>query len=306
MACSHCKLHGSIGINQCCDVKPSDHYQALYSMKTYPSLDIVKRAMDNKKLNVFSIGIIGTAFQDFIKNWFPHINSQFVLIINGCDLDFPTQYFRSIKDFQEFIGNEKVKHIFAQNCIITHPKVTKLPIGLDYHTLANGSNSWGPCQAPLEQEQVLINLRRHAKPFWERKPLCYSNFHFFFGLSHGNDRRDALSEVSKEVTFYEPRRKPRLDNWKSQTEYAFVLSPHGNGLDCHRTWEALNLGCIVIVKRSAIDDLYDDLPVLIVESWTDINTKLLYNTIELFKSKTFDVRKLEIQYWKDKIRSFCS
>ena len=39
------------------------------------------------------------------------------------------------------------------------------------------------------------------------------------------------------------------------TNYAFIVSPHRNGLDCHRTWEALVLGCIPIVKTSPIDDL---------------------------------------------------
>jgi len=306
MACNDCVLHGSIGINQSCDVKPIDHYQALYSMKTYPSIDILKRAIDSGKLKTFSLGIIGTAFQDFYQNWFPHIDTPFVLVINGCDLDFPNQYFRKVKDFLDFVGSTKVKHIFAQNCIISHPKVTKLPIGLDYHTLANGPTNWGPCQTPFEQEQALLKLRSKAKPFWERKPLCYSNFHFFFGLSHGNDRRDAISEIPKEVTFYEKDRKPRLDNWTSQLEFAFVLSPHGNGLDCHRTWEALNLGCIAIVKSSQIDDLYDNLPVLIVDSWSDINAKLLDKTIQSYKNKTFDLRKLELQYWKDRIRSICS
>jgi hypothetical protein len=32
--------------------------------------------------------------------------------------------------------------------------------------------------------------------------------------------------------------------------YAFVASPYGGGPDCHRTWEALILGCIPIVKSS--------------------------------------------------------
>lgn len=306
MSYNDCILHGSLGINQCCDVKPTDHYQALYSMNTYPSIEILNRAIESKKLNTFSLGIIGTAFQDFYNNWFPRISTSFVLVINGCDNDFPDQYFKNIKDFPDFISSEKVKHIFAQNCIISHPKITKIPIGLDYHTLANASSWWGPCQTPVEQEQALLNLKCKAKPFWERKPLCYSNFHFFFGSNHGNDRRDALSDTPKQVTFYEPTRKPRLDSWTSQIEFAFVLSPHGNGLDCHRTWEALNLGCIAIVKSSQIDDLYDNLPVLIVDSWSDINAQLLHRTIELFRNRTFDLQKLELKYWKNRIRSFCS
>jgi hypothetical protein len=58
-------------------------------------------------------------------------------------------------------------------------------------------------------------------------------------------------------------------SFTNQIKYAFVISPHGNGLDCHRTWEALCLGCIVIVKKSPIDTLYTDLPVLIIDNWSD-------------------------------------
>ena len=34
------------------------------------------------------------------------------------------------------------------------------------------------------------------------------------------------------------------------SSYKFALSPEGNGIDCHRTWECLYLGVIPIVKKS--------------------------------------------------------
>ena len=87
------------------------------------------------------------------------------------------------------------------------------------------------------------------------------------------------------------------------TKYSFVLSPHGNGLDCHRTWEALVLGCIPVVKTSSLDKLYDDLPVLIVNNWYDIDEELLKNTIENFKDKKFNYDKLKLDYWINKIKN---
>ena len=38
-------------------------------------------------------------------------------------------------------------------------------------------------------------------------------------------------------------------------KHLFILSPRGNGLDCHRTWEALLLGCIVVTKTSTLDPI---------------------------------------------------
>jgi hypothetical protein len=84
-------------------------------------------------------------------------------------------------------------------------------------------------------------------------------------------------------------------------KYAFVISPHGNGLDCHRTWEALALGCIPIVKSSGIDRLFDDLPVWIVQTWNEVNLENMKDKIEEFKNKTFNYEKLTLTYWKSKI-----
>ena len=40
----------------------------------------------------------------------------------------------------------------------------------------------------------------------------------------------------------------------------FALSPGGTGPDTYRTWEALLVGTIPIVKTSQLDNLYSDLP----------------------------------------------
>lgn len=44
---------------------------------------------------------------------------------------------------------------------------------------------------------------------------------------------------------------------------ALVLSPPGNGADCHRTWEAMLLGAVPVVLRGSVaPSLVDELPVL--------------------------------------------
>lgn len=59
----------------------------------------------------------------------------------------------------------------------------------------------------------------------------------------------------------------------------FVPSPAGNGLDCHRTWEALYLGAIpVVLEKEYCGD--KNWPVLVINSWQDLLNK---NTLELNK-----------------------
>ena len=43
-----------------------------------------------------------------------------------------------------------------------------------------------------------------------------------------------------------------LTTLQQHAHFAFVASPSGNGLDCHRTWEALLLRSIPIVKVSVL------------------------------------------------------
>ena len=52
------------------------------------------------------------------------------------------------------------------------------------------------------------------------------------------------------------------------------------------------------------EEIYEDLPVLIVDNWSDITKDLLSNTIEKFKNKIFKYEKLTLKYWVDKIYNY--
>ncbi len=99
------------------------------------------------------------------------------------------------------------------------------------------------------------------------------------------------------------RRRPFNDYVTHMSRYKFTLSPTGLGPDCYRTWEALLVGTIPIVKHAATDELYKDLPVLIVNDWTDVTEELLEQTWHEFTSKRFDITRLFSEYWIQKILS---
>ena len=227
-----------------------------------------------------------------------NIPTKIILISNCSDCTIPNEIFPNNIDFLNFINSDKIVHCFFQNCIYDHPKITKIPIGIDYHTISNENNHiWGSKSSPFDQENLLINIKNNSLPYYERKIKCYSNFHFSINTKYSYDRLDAINNINKDLIFYEPMPVNRINTWENQSQYAFVISPHGNGLDCHRTWEALILGCIPIVKKSEIDSLYYQLPVLIVNEWSNITQELLENTIIDFKNKVFNYDKLLLSYW---------
>ena len=73
-------------------------------------------------------------------------------------------------------------------------------------------------------------------------------------------------------------------------------------MDCHRTWEALLLGSIPIVKTSTLDPLFEDLPVLIVNDWSELMQDFLTTQYEQMSKKLYNTEKIYAQYWIDKIK----
>ena len=284
MSEEECKYVSSKGISTSCDITIFSNDDLINKIEN--------KDISNKKV-YFHVDFIKT-----LKYNLHLLNYPFILVSGSGDYTNPTDFFDNDNDFLNFINNEKIIKWYSQNCIIEHPKIVKIPIGLDYHTLSLNSNYWGDKKTPMEQEAELINISINSTRFWERQIKCYSNFHFAdYGVKFGYSRKDVIDTVPLELVYYEQEKITRLETWRNQLNYAFVISPHGNGLDCHRTWEALILGCIVIVKKSPLDILYSDLPVLIVNNWTDINKKLLEDTVSEFKNKTFNYEKLHLDYY---------
>ena len=189
---------------------------------------------------------------------------------------------------------------------IPDKKISQIPIGLDYHTIYNNKVYWAKTkQTPVTQEKVIFDLLKDAKPFYERSLKAYCNFlHAIRGRYGLSDRSLALNQINHKLLYFEEQQVTRDVSWKNMISCAFVLSPLGNGLDCHRTWEALVLGCIPIVKTSVLDPLYHDLPVLIVENWFDVTEELLKATLIFFRNKPFNYKKLTLQYWVNVIKSY--
>jgi hypothetical protein len=231
------------------------------------------------------------------------IPKPFILVSGGGDCECPNQIFDTDDEFQNFINSPNIVHWFCQNVLIKHPKITPIPLGLDYETIMYYNhirNDRGPKMTPLEQENQIMELRKNISPFWERIPICYGNFQYLLSTKYGSDRVDAIHKIPKNLIYYDSK-CIRESTFKNQTNFAFVVSPFGQDYECIRTWEALCLGCIVILKTSPIDSIYADLPVLIINDWNEITQPFLELAIERFKQKhqngEFNYEKLTKKYW---------
>ncbi len=211
------------------------------------------------------------ALPQFLEEALPRIQARFALVTGDEDWSIPQGFDGS----ERLLESPKLGLWFTQNLDGTgrHPKLRHLPIGLDFHTISNGPK-WGEQQAtPAAQEAELEVIRAEMPPSAERLLKVHADFHF---NKHKHQVwGDARAQVQEALAHnpdlvFQQQKLRRSQLWREKTRYAFVVSPHGNGLDCHRTWESLVLGNIVIVKRSSLDPLYEGLPVVIVDDWREI------------------------------------
>jgi hypothetical protein len=109
---------------------------------------------------------------------------------------------------------------------------------------------------------------------------------------------------------------PRGVLWGRYSEVQFVLSPPGNGYDCHRTWEALALGAVPILFKaekvmssgsSKANELFEGLPVVMVESHEEITEEALDRWAREIEEKkragVFKMEKLLAGYWIHQFRA---
>jgi len=80
--------------------------------------------------------------------------------------------------------------------------------------------------------------------------------------------------------------------------HEFVACPEGNGIDTHRMWEALYLGCWPIVKRSRAMLEFAGLPIMFVDSWDDVEEWALDAHLGQVVRGAFSMGKATLSYWK--------
>jgi len=86
---------------------------------------------------------------------------------------------------------------------------------------------------------------------------------------------------------------PYLSYIRMLPHYKFIVSPEGNGIDCHRHYEALMAGCIPIVERNdRLFEKYGNCPILYTDDYSEINPEYLDTKYKEMLNKTWDFSRL--------------
>lgn len=250
------------------------------------------------------VWVRASALVQFLDEALPHLKARFGLLTGDHVTSIPSGFGRA----HQLLDDPRVLCWFAQNLDgPPHPKLRHLPLGVDFHTIANG-RKWGHARAtPGEQEAELAELRRSMRPLAERRLRVHADFHFNPRARAGDDRTLAERALRQSgIADFAPRKLPRLQLWREKTDYAFVASPRGVGLDCHRTWESLLLGNIVLVRRSSLDPLYAGLPVVAIDDWRELTPARLQEWLALHAASWGSAeieQRLTNRYWIERART---
>ena len=212
----------------------------------------------------------------FFKEAFPEINKPIKLISHNTDYPVDSK-------FIQYLDDDKLTHWYAQNAVLDHPKLTPAPIGIANKQWSHGN---------LDNLLSVINAN-HGK-----ENIVYKNFDIGTNI---NVRR-VIDQITNTNKIFMDRNWPQTEYLTRLSKSMFVISPPGNGIDCHRIWEALYVRTVPIVERSSAFRNFTNLPIMFIDRWEDITIDFLKTQIPLYYNKSYDLKQLKLQYWKELIR----
>ena len=263
-----------------------------HSVQTHKKLERILISCQNQKVTVFvevSFLEIDENIEIF-NNWLSR-NSE--LVKKTCTLILPNgDKLPAGKELLHF--SDSFFRIYAVNSLAADSGIKPLPIGLENrHHNRNG-----------------VGREFHLNSgcvFTVNPPIAKSSTILgSFAVGTNQIERGKLKELLDGYgrKFIEPQLKPR-DYRILVSNHQFVLSPPGNGFDCHRTWEAMYLGAIPVVLKDYLHpQLVSDFPIYAVNKWEDFFEKTDHELGEIVSE--FNGRRypaLAMEFWDQLIRT---
>jgi hypothetical protein len=112
------------------------------------------------------------------------------------------------------------------------------------------------------------------------------------------NRKKITDTLSKKGIIRQTLNHP--DYFDRLPDFKFVISPEGNGIDCHRHYEALLAGCIPIIERNKlIEEKYKGCPILYTTDYSEINEAYLQTKYDEMKDQIYDFSRLFLSFYSE-------
>jgi hypothetical protein len=215
---------------------------------------------------------------DFIKN---NHSSKNIITHNG-DIAVDEKFNSYINKFPKWYG---------QNIVTASPKFSPIPIGLENDYVFNS----------IDKKNMLVRFSNERSSVIPSKML-YVNHNIGTNPSERNKPYRIFNTSSWSTVEHSGGFDYQEHYYSKILDHFFMLSPPGNGIDCHRTWEILYLKRIPILRKvGRLEELYSDLPVVFIDNYEDISEEFLVRKYEEILDKSFNFNKIKFLYWKNLI-----
>lgn len=215
-----------------------------------------------------SVFVPTLALPRFVRRVFPFVHSRacLVLISGLADAGPAATLAGAGLDACTILDDPRILRWHAENLDFVHSKAGPLPIGVDFHTLAwkpAARPGWGLPASYSQQASELLAAAREAN---HSDPRCMVHWGYVSPLRAAVTDSVRTSDAFV-IDAHPAGTLPRRELWRRMGSHRWVASVAGAGVDCHRTWEALALGCGVVVQdlpltRALLGDA--EVPVLFV------------------------------------------
>ena len=218
-----------------------------------------------------SIFIYTHALPLFFERVFPSLQEPITLLSHNSDHGVDNT-------FKEYLDDNRIVKWFCQNRLTSHPKLFSFPIGI-------ANSQWEHGNQNLFKSIVDKNV---PKEFLVHKNFDIDTNSYERNLCHAITQRNGIPMSSKTTI---------PEYWDMLAKSAFVISPPGGGIDCHRIWEALYFKTIPIVQSHISFSQFEHLPILFVNKWEDITVQYLRNKL-LHNNVDWNIDELKLDFWK--------
>jgi hypothetical protein len=190
----------------------------------------------------------------------------------------------------DILDSPALRKWFANNVDVRHDKLVAVPMGppneIDFKIHGN--------------TRKLHEVAQRPRTVWN---LMYMNFKID---TYPPERTVVLDMFSEKewvtvgsVDCSEEGHEKYLEEIRN---HRFCICPRGNGVDSHRIWECLYLGCIPICKNSVTLQQFSGLlPILFVDDWSEVTPEYLEKVYDEFSKRDWDVSVILMSFWKERI-----
>ncbi|MEM8770361.1 MAG: sulfotransferase [Pseudomonadota bacterium] len=246
------------------------------------------------------------AIKHFETKVLPLLDRPFVLVSGSEDVTLPNQKDQRWRSFTDE-ERKSLLRLLDHPLLITwfcenldeaaHTRLRSLPTGMVYADGDPKTRVAPPFCKPMRDRPVraLCGHRVRAGNQWTMRRRVSD-----IAQSHWQAWCTLLNEEVSEAAYI-----------KAIEQHAFVICVEGGGVDpSPKAWQAILHGAIPIIRRSAVEEAYRELPVAFVEDWSAdaINEKRLAAWLQELRGafekpalRRETLRRLSLDYWWEKV-----